>query len=264
MKDDLYLTVLFKKIKDSKLNNTDINKNYFEIIKWLSDMGCNEPLSLESHYTQSIKKEIKLKNFFNNKNNYMNELTRIDEFKYLEEFIYNSQYLDLSENENNFSFYDGYINADLMVIGDFPSEEDLKYGKPFQGKIGNLLGLMLKAIKFDKKNTYYTNVDMFNFKLINEKIDDKINFFLSILDKQIELVSPKTIIMFGKNVTNLLTGSDQEISLSRGKWFEIKTKPKNHSYNAISMLHPRDLLINPENKKETWEDLKDIRKKYSE
>ncbi len=264
MKDVLYLTVLFKIIKDSKLNNTDNNRNYFEAIKWLSDMGYNEPLSLDSHFGQSIKKDTKLENFSDNTNNYINSLNKITEFKDLEQFIINSEYLDLSESVKNFNFFDGNINADLMVIGDLLSEEDLKYGKPFQGKVGDLLDLMLKAIKFDRKNTYYTNVDMFNFKFNNEKIEDKTNFFLSILDKQIELISPKIIIMFGKNVTNLLTGNDEEISFSRGKWFKIKTKHKNFSCNAISMFHPSYLLIKPENKKETWEDLKDIRKKFSE
>ena len=105
---------------------------------------------------------------------------------------------------------------------------------------------------------------MLNFKNLNKKINYKSDYFLSILHKQIELVSPKIIIMFGIDVTNILSGNELEMSVTRGKWFDIKIREKKINYNAISMFHPRDLLLKPENKKETWEDLKDIKKKFSE
>ena len=63
---------------------------------------------------------------------------------------------------------------------------------------------------------------------------------------------------------NILSGNELEMSVTRGKWFDIKIREKKINYNAISMFHPRDLLLKPENKKETWEDLKDIKKKFSE
>ena len=245
------------------MDNIDNNKNYFSIIKWLSDMGHDEFLNFDLNYSQSLSNNTKLENFSNDSNN-INSISKVFGFKKLKEFIANSKFFNSIENFNNFNFYDGNTNADLMVIGDQPSEEDLKHGKPFQGEIGNLLDAMLKAIKFDRKETYYTNLYILNYKNLNKKIDYRTDFFLSILHKQIELVSPKVIIMFGRDVTNLLSGNELEISATRGKWFNIKIRDKNINYNAISMFHPRDLLLKSENKKETWKDLKDIRKKYSE
>ena len=56
-----------------------------------------------------------------------------------------------------------------------------------------------------------------------------------------------------------ITGSNNKISIERGKWKEIILKDKTYPY--ISTFSPSYLLRFPENKKYSWEDLKKIKEK---
>ena len=62
---------------------------------------------------------------------------------------------NLKKTSTNLVFGDGDINADLMLIGEAPGSEEDKTGFPFVGQAGDLLNLILQAIKKEKKNVIY-------------------------------------------------------------------------------------------------------------
>ena len=66
----------------------------------------------------------------------------------------------------------------------------------------------------------------------------------------------------GSTAMESLTGLTNNISIERGKWKDIIIK--NTSYKGIITFDPSYLLRYPENKKKSWEDLKNIRKKIEE
>ena len=51
----------------------------------------------------------------------------------------------------------GPADADLMIIGEAPGEQEDRQGVPFVGPSGNLLNLMLNAIGFAREQVYVTN-----------------------------------------------------------------------------------------------------------
>ena len=237
---------------------TDKNK-LVTVVKWLSDMGDYQPLKLESNSNNLFKNKTNdLDNNFPQLSNFKDLIKEVKDFKDLNSLFSEYMVNNFSNYNDDYKFYDGNIQSDLMVIGDKPSEIDLQVGLPFQGEIGKLLDAMLKAIKFDRNNTYYTNLN-YRENIANDEKD----FFDAFIHKQIELVLPKIIIMFGAEVTKAMTNENLGIFATRGKWFNIKSTSINNKLLAISMFHPRQLIIKPENKKEAWIDLKEIRNKYS-
>ena len=227
-----------------------------EAIKWLDDIGCYEPLNVDkrsfhglipkSHNSNEGSSEEVISENIN--------LEIIDNIQSLKEFLLSKNFISQSNN----IFYEGSTKADLMVIGDKPEDTIIKNTKPFHGELEKLLDAMLKAIGFDKSNTYYTNLH-FNIT----KIEANLDLELEIIKKQILIVKPKIIIMFGAEVTKLLTNTEDSIFKSRGKWYNIKIKENLESVLGISMFHPRYVLVHPESKKETWKDLKEVRKKIT-
>lgn len=161
----------------------------------------------------------------------------------------------LKKNAQNMVFADGNPQADLMVIGEAPGEEEDKQGLPFVGRSGKLLDAMLKSIEHDRTNTYITNV--VNFRPPNNRTpaDDEILLFLPFLQKHVELVQPKVILALGKCAVEALTGSKEGITRLRGKWT---------LYNNIPMMpsfHPSYLLRKPDQKKNSWYDFLAVQKK---
>ena len=66
----------------------------------------------------------------------------------------------------------------------------------------------------------------------------------------------------GSSAMEALTGLNKNISIERGKWKEIIVK--NTNYNVLITFSPSYLLRVPENKKYSWQDLKEIKKKINE
>ena len=243
------------------MSNQSINSLYIEAISWLRDMGCDEPINdIQRTFYGLRSKENISEVHFNNINIKSKSIkSSIDSIGNIDD-LNNYVHLNLLPNGNNlyskFAFFDGYEEADLMIIGDKPNSLDIKIGKPFQGEIGNLLDAMLKAINFNRTNTYFTNIHFYN-------TDIQIDVSLQIVKKQIELVKPKIIIMLGAEATKSLLKIDKGIFQTRGKWFDIENSITNSVLPCISMFHPRYILAHPHSKKETWSDLQAIRDKLS-
>ena len=227
-----------------------------EAIKWLDDIGCYEPLNADtrsfhgliskSHNSnEGSSEEVISKNI---------NLEIIDNIQSLKEFLLSKNFISQSNN----IFYEGSTKADLMVIGDKPDDIKVKNSRPFDGELEKLLDAMLKAIGFDKRNTYYTNL-----RCNPKKIDTNLDLELEIIKKQILIVEPKIIIMFGAEATRLLTNNEDSIFKSRGHWYDINIDDNLEPVLGISMFHPRYILAHPESKKETWKDLKEVRSKFT-
>ena len=66
----------------------------------------------------------------------------------------------------------------------------------------------------------------------------------------------------GSTAMEALVGNNIKISKDRGKWKEIIIK--NKTFISIVTFHPAYLLRQPDQKKYSWSDLKEIRKKIDE
>ena len=77
---------------------------------------------------------------------------------------------------------------------------------------------MLEAIKLNRRNVYISNVVNFRPPMNRRPTDIEINRYLPFLNKHIEIINPKILLLLGSTALNALIGNEVVISKARGKW----------------------------------------------
>jgi DNA polymerase len=169
---------------------------------------------------------------------------------------------ELKKFAKNIVFSDGNPNSQIMLVGEGPGEKEDEEGKPFIGDAGILLNKMLDAIKIRRENIYITNV--VNYRPPNNRKPEisEINRYSVFLREHISIINPKILILMGSTAMEAIFGQKLKISKERGKWKETIINQK--TFLTILTFHPAYLLRQPDQKKFSWEDLKNIRKKIDE
>ena len=164
---------------------------------------------------------------------------------------------NLKINSKNLTIGDGDINSPLMIVGETPGYEEDKSGLTFQGEIGDLLKKMFSAININLESIYKTY--SINFRPPDDRrpSSQEIKRYSVFLKEHISIIDPKIIILLGGTAMEALTGLNSKITDERGKWKEIILK--NKSYPLLITYNPSYLLRYPEYKRQSWEDLKNIR-----
>ena len=180
----------------------------------------------------------------------------------LKEKIESIEDCELKKFAKNIVFNDGNPKSQIMLVGEGPGEKEDIQGKPFVGEAGILLNKMLNAIKIKREDVYITNV--VNYRPPNNRKPEisEINRYSVFLREHISIINPKILILMGSTAMEAIFGQKLKISKERGKWKEIIINQK--TFLTILTFHPAYLLRQPDQKKYSWEDLKNIRKKIDE
>lgn len=160
----------------------------------------------------------------------------------------------LSKSREKVVFGEGAMDANLMFVGDTPSNSDDSSGKVFTGRSGELLTKMIEnVLGVSRADVYITNV--LKCRAIDTQTPSPTHAHTChpYLLKQIELIKPKIIVALGETAYHYLTGDDSEMSKVRG------TLHKQDTYTIIPTYHPNYLLRNPSAKKDVFDDLKKIK-----
>ena len=177
----------------------------------------------------------------------------------LKKKIENIKNCNLKKVANKMVFSDGNINSKIMLVGEGPGAQEDRMGLPFVGAAGKLLDKMLDAINLNRTKVYISNV--VNYRPPNNRrpTDEEIEKYLPFLKLHIEIIEPKILVLLGSTAMQAISGKEKIISKARGKWFKIKIgrcEPE-----IIVTFHPAFLIRQPEQKKNSWYDLKLIREK---
>ena len=180
----------------------------------------------------------------------------------LKEKISNIDNCELKNHATQLVFSDGTSESQLMIVGEGPGQKEDELGKPFVGDAGMLLNKMLMAINIDRNKVYITNV--VNYRPPNNRKPEpaEITRYSNYLREHISIIDPKILILMGSSAMEALFGSKIRISKERGAWKEIIVNQK--TYLTMITFHPAYLLRQPDQKKYSWSDLKEIRKKIDE
>ena len=176
--------------------------------------------------------------------------------------IKNISNCELKNNAKQIVFSDGDFKSPLMIVGEGPGQKEDELGKPFVGDAGQLLNKMLNAIKIKRVNVYITN--LVNYRPPNNRKPEptEINRYSEFLREHISIIDPKILILMGSAAMEALFGSKIKISKERGVWKEVIIN--NKTYLVMITFHPAYLLRQADQKKYSWADLKEIRKKIDE
>ncbi|MBA5723920.1 uracil-DNA glycosylase [Candidatus Liberibacter sp.] len=142
---------------------------------------------------------------------------------------------------------------DLMIIGYVPSYDDDIKGQPFSGRIGKMLDKMLESIGITRIHTCISMIVPWH-SLGNRKLSaTEIEICRTFIMRQIELASPKILLLLGNSATQFFLKNDEKIYANLGKWNELTVK--GHTMQTLSTLHPQEILEYPLIKKISWRDL---------
>ena len=194
-----------------------------------------------------------------------NNLSQTNKTSLLEELknkINSIENCSLKDNSQNLVLGDGNMNSPIMLIGEAPGIEEDKIGITFKGEIGELLNKMLIAIKIKRQNIYCSYAINFRPPEDRKPTSQEIKRYSVFLKEHISIINPKIIVLMGSSAMEAVTGINSKISSERGKWKEIILN--NKTYPIIITFNPSYLIRFPENKKYSWIDLKEIRKKIDQ
>ena len=169
---------------------------------------------------------------------------------------------DLKNHANQLVFSDGNFRSKIMLVGEGPGQKEDETGKPFMGDAGKLLNKMLAAIDIKRESIYITNVVNYRPPNNRKPTTAEINKYSKFLYEHISIINPKILIIMGSTAMEALIGNNFKISKERGIWKDVIIKGK--TYLSIVTFHPAYLLRQPDQKKYSWIDLKEIRKKINE
>lgn len=144
----------------------------------------------------------------------------------------------------------GDLQPDWLFIGEGPgAEEDVK-GEPFVGQAGKLLDAMLAAIDLQRGNKVYI-ANAVKCRPPGNRTPDASEMAACRpwLQRQIQLLQPKVIVLLGKAAAHTVLGNDKSLASLRGQRFEYQQIP------VIVTYHPAYLLRNLPDKAKAWEDL---------
>lgn len=161
----------------------------------------------------------------------------------------------LAQTRTNVVFGDGARDAEILLIGEGPGQQEDLQGLPFVGPAGQLLNDMLEIIGLDRTKVYIANT----VKCRPPKNRDPLNVEQEAcsgwLRRQTALLHPRIIVCLGRIAAMEIIKPDFKITREHGAWFERAGVQMTATY------HPAALLRDPAKRPEAFEDLKSIQAK---
>ena len=172
----------------------------------------------------------------------------------------------------NMVFADGNPKAEIMLIGDAPAADEDRAGKPFVGAHGALLDKILGCIDLARDNedtakaVYITNVLNWRPPGNRSPTAAEIEVSLPFIEKHIQLIQPKILVICGSFAAKALLGRSESISRLRKSWHDYVPQTKGMKAAPISAIvtyPPSSLITTPLQKKSVWADMLEIQEKLT-
>jgi DNA polymerase len=172
---------------------------------------------------------------------------------------YDCRRCGLCHSRTNIVIDRGNPDASILLIGERPGgNEDLR-GQPFVGRAGDLLDKMLCAIDLDpSRDVIVTNVTRCVPETDRAPLRDEVDACMPFLEKQIELVRPRVVVLLGAVSLKWMDPQRGEVKMEDevGRFFSLPAHP---GVEFVVMYNPAFLLRDPRKKPDAWEHLKALR-----
>ncbi len=114
---------------------------------------------------------------------------------------------------------EGNPDAQILFVGEAPGLNEDKQGRPFVGAAGKFLDEMLKSIGLERSDVFITNIVKQRPPENSDPTPEEIAAHWPLLQKQIEIINPKIIVMLGRHSMGKLLPGQGTISQIHGKPF---------------------------------------------
>ncbi|MFX1521058.1 MAG: uracil-DNA glycosylase family protein [Promethearchaeota archaeon] len=164
----------------------------------------------------------------------------------LKEQVENCKKCELWKGRTKPVFGEGPDYAKIMLIGLGPGYHEDKQGLPFVGAAGKLLNELLSSAGLKREEVYIANI-IKSYLPDNKATKEQITACTPYLDKQMEIIKPKIIILLG-NVAVKYIFEKYQLPLASMRDLHTKTfiiSTLDFSAKVIPMYHPSAALRNP-------------------
>jgi DNA polymerase len=172
------------------------------------------------------------------------------EWDALAEAVASCRACKLCITRRNTVFGVGDRQADWLIVGEAPGENEDLQGEPFVGQAGKLLDNMLRALGLSRREkVYIANVLKCRPPGNRNPEPEEVSRCEPFLRRQVQLLEPKVIVAMGRFAVQSLLGSTEAIGKLRGQ---------RHSYAGVPVVvtyHPAYLLRTLPDKAKAWADL---------
>jgi DNA polymerase len=150
----------------------------------------------------------------------------------------------LSQTRDQVVFGAGDPEANLMLIGQGPSQSDNGTGLPYSGPSGDVLDKALAEVGLSRDKIWLTNIHKcLAYDAKNRKIRppraDEIKACQSWLAAEIRLVKPRVIVCVGGPAAKVIIGPQFKLNEQRGDWQPNKLAP---GVKTLATLQPAYLM----------------------
>jgi uracil-DNA glycosylase len=165
---------------------------------------------------------------------------------------------DLYVNANQTVFGAGAPDADMMLVGEQPGDQEDKAGAPFVGPAGKLLDKALAAAAVDRDRLYVTNaVKHFKFttpergkrRIHKTPSRTEVVACRPWLFAEMMSVRPDVVLLLGATAAKSLMGNDFRLTAHRGKALHLpesaETANLDFDPDVVVSAHPSSVLRGP-------------------
>jgi uracil-DNA glycosylase len=156
---------------------------------------------------------------------------------------------------------EGTLDADVMLVGEAPGENEAKQGRPFCGASGRVLDELLASIDLKRGDVYITNIVKDRPPENRNPHKKEIRLYGPFLEQQIDLIQPGVIATLGsfsmKFIFEMFERATGKISDLHGTPIEVQA-----TYGPVQVLplfHPAVSFYSPQQKDTLFEDFKALR-----
>lgn len=166
---------------------------------------------------------------------------------------------DLREGRTNLVFGVGKKDADIMLIGEGPGENEDLQGQPFVGRSGQLLDKFLASVDLSRdKNVYIANMVKCRPPKNRDPKPEEQDMCINWLREQFKIIKPKIIVCVGRISAQKLIDKNFKVTQQHGEFID-----KNGTL-FMGTYHPAAILRNPNNKEAAFGDWLALRDKINE
>ncbi len=166
---------------------------------------------------------------------------------------------DLCEGRTNLVFGVGKKDADIMLIGEGPGENEDLQGQPFVGRSGQLLDKFLASVDLSRdKNVYIANMVKCRPPKNRDPKPEEQDMCINWLREQFKIIKPKIVVCVGRISAQRLIDKNFKVTKEHGQFID-----KNGTL-FMGTYHPAAILRNPNNKELAFADWLALRDKINE
>jgi DNA polymerase len=159
----------------------------------------------------------------------------------------------LHQGRTNVVHTEGSQRARLMFVGEAPGADEDFQARPFVGRAGQLLTKIIEAIGFKREEVLIGNINRCRPPGNRAPTTEEAGVCKPYLLREIAVVQPDVIVVLGNTAMHNLLNTKEGITRLRGRFQDYK------GIKVMPTYHPAFLLRDPSKKRETWEDLKQVR-----